>query len=248
MAADDTVDHRQADAGAGKIALRVQPLKRREQAAGVGLLEPGAVVADEKGLLAAHVVLPDLDLGRLGAGGELPGVVEQLLERELEQPPVGGGAQPVDHGQRHFTRRFGLLQPPPHRQRQRRHVQRRARQRRASDPGQLQQIVDLPRHLPRRGRDARQVLTAVFGKHVAAFVERDLAEALDRAQRRPQVVRNRPRERLDLLIGGGTLGLQLLDTRRQPGYLLRLVRVVLIHQRGKVTYGSGGSERIKLLC
>src|SRR5690348_13184124 len=79
----------EADAGAGELGFGVQALERAEELVGVLHLEAGAVVAHAEGGGAGVFLGEDLDAGRGGLGGELPGVADEVVQHDLHEAAVG---------------------------------------------------------------------------------------------------------------------------------------------------------------
>src|ERR1043165_2680838 len=89
VAADDALDGRQAHARPPELARAVETLERAEQLCGLGHRETRAVVAGEvEALAAAAPPVPGGDHGLLALRGELPGVAEQVVEHDPQQPLV----------------------------------------------------------------------------------------------------------------------------------------------------------------
>src|SRR6185312_16496556 len=90
VAADDPMRGRQSEAQAFELALRMQALKGTEELAGVAHVEANAVVAHEidERVTGLHT---ELDEGWLAATRELPGVMQQRLERRGHQRRIGLG-------------------------------------------------------------------------------------------------------------------------------------------------------------
>src|SRR5205814_9086977 len=87
--AEDALHDREADARAGKLALVVQALEGAEQPVRVGHVEAHSVVGDKAVLLAVVLDHAHPDDGVLGLAGELPGVLQQVLHRDVHQRAVG---------------------------------------------------------------------------------------------------------------------------------------------------------------
>jgi hypothetical protein len=84
------------------------------------------------------------------------------------------------------------------RARQRRHVHFGLHRLGACEAREVEQAVDQLRHLARVGLDLHEQLVAVGIEAVGVLLAQDRREAVDRAQRRAQVVRDAVRERLEL--------------------------------------------------
>src|SRR5690349_19577446 len=82
--AEDALHDRQADPRPGKLALVVQALEGAEQPVCVRHVETYAVVGDEALLLAVAVDRAHAYQRLVGLAGELPGVFEQVLHRDLD--------------------------------------------------------------------------------------------------------------------------------------------------------------------
>jgi hypothetical protein len=112
VAFGDALDAGQADAGAGEIGDRVEPLERLEQLAGEGGIEAGPVVAD----VAAEPGVPgrrsgaELDGGVLAPGGEFPGVLDQVLQHGADQGTVRGDPDAVVDGEADGAARLAGVQ------------------------------------------------------------------------------------------------------------------------------------------
>ena len=90
MPVHDLADGGEAYAGAGELARGVQALEWCEQLVGVCGIEARAVVphvAADAGVRGrGH---PELDRGVVAAGGELPGVVQQVAQGFADESTVG---------------------------------------------------------------------------------------------------------------------------------------------------------------
>ncbi len=75
----------------------------------------------------------------------------------------------------------------------------------AGQAGEPQQPIDEHIHRPARVGDAVEVAERLGAEHGAALLDHLGAEAVDRAQRRAQVVRHRVGEGLELLVGRAQL-------------------------------------------
>ena len=72
----------------GELLGGVQALERLEQLVGVGRVEARAVVAHEEDALAVALgSAPNSMCAVLAAGGELPGVAEQVLQDDVDERP-----------------------------------------------------------------------------------------------------------------------------------------------------------------
>ncbi len=82
---NDPLNGCQADPGAGKIGHGMQALEGPKEFIGIGHIETGAVIAHVKYLLSIFDLSSDLDLRLLQLGGEFPGIVNQVFQRDPQQ-------------------------------------------------------------------------------------------------------------------------------------------------------------------
>src|SRR5712691_7054833 len=86
MPRHDALNRSQADAGAGEFGSSMERLERGKKLLCIGGIEPHAVIAHEKrgtAILTAHA---KLDSAARPPGRRLPGIAEQILEHDAEQP------------------------------------------------------------------------------------------------------------------------------------------------------------------
>src|SRR6266436_5322727 len=89
MPPNHSLDGCQTDARAPKLALIVQPLEWGKQMVGPRHVESGAVVPHEISAYAVGLRQgTKFNAGAGAFGGELPGVAEQILEHDSQQPRV----------------------------------------------------------------------------------------------------------------------------------------------------------------
>jgi len=106
VASHDPLHNGQSHPCAGLVAdAPLKDLERREQPAGHGGVEAAAVVADEEHPFAG-VDHTQLDARALHAGGVLPGVPEEVLQHDGDEPGVGQGSHAV--GDDHADARPGI--------------------------------------------------------------------------------------------------------------------------------------------
>src|SRR5687768_6901618 len=79
VAVHDALDRRQPNPRAVEFGHGVQALKGAEQLAGIGHVEPGAIVAHEVDRPAVVLADAEFDLGRRVFSGKLPGVAQQIF-------------------------------------------------------------------------------------------------------------------------------------------------------------------------
>src|SRR3989442_1223882 len=197
----DALYGRKPDSGAGVLGRGMQALKRAEKLVGVGHVEARPVVADEKGRAPAILQCTDFDAGFRRPRGELPSVSDEVLEGGTQQMRVALGAHPVPDRDFHRAAGLALLQLTRHLLRDLAQVHRPTLERPARHARQLEQILYQLGHVLRRGAYSRQVALGIAGKVLREIVDQRLAEPVDRAQRRAQVVGHRIGERLELPVG-----------------------------------------------
>src|SRR5580693_10642828 len=89
----------------------MQSLERLEQLPGVRGVEASAVVAHEKAAAGGPVWgHPEFDCGVVASGGELPGVVQQVLQYRADKRRVCRGQGRLFDGEPHMTVRFLALE------------------------------------------------------------------------------------------------------------------------------------------
>ena len=207
--ADDLLHRGQADAAALELVRLVQALEGQEQLAGIAHVEAGAVVAHEDHALAFLLAPADLDPRRpilMRAGGEFPGVADQVFQHHTQQAGVAlDDHAGLDH-RCHRPRRLPLGERGQHRAGQRAQVHRHRLDPAARDARQVEQVVDDVAHAQAGAADALQVLQRLAVFATGAALRHQAGEAVDAAQRPAQVVRDGIAERL-----------QVLDHRRELG-------------------------------
>src|SRR5882762_7553162 len=194
----DALHGREPDAGSGVFVRGMQALKRAEELVGIGHLETRTVVADKIGRASAILQGTDFDAGLGRLRGELPRVSYKVIEGGPQQMRIAFGAHPVPDRDFHRAAGLALLQLAHHLSRDLGKVHRPALERPAGYARELEQILDQLGHVLRRGADPRQVALCVTGKVLGKIVEQGLAEPVDRAQGRAQVVGHRIGELLEL--------------------------------------------------
>ena len=135
------------------------------------------------------------------AGGELPGVAEEIDQQDLEE--LGIAADDEARGQAHVdlarrVRRAQVVEDVPGDLGQ---VDRLGRHHGARHARQLQKVVDELGHALGGGADAPQVVLRGLVEDVAVVLGERQAEAVEGAQRRAQVVRDGVAERFQLPVG-----------------------------------------------
>ena len=191
----------------------MQPLEHPEQLVDIGHVESGAVVANEIGRRRAVGENAELDFGGVPPAGKFPGVAKQVLQHHPQQTRIAFDDEIGSGDGRNRTVRSRLAQPRRDGQRQVRQIDRLEPHFAARDPRQREHAVDQNRHALRRFAHVAQVLSTCFVQLVAAVFQQRLAEAVDAAQRSPQIVRDRIAEGLQLPV----LHFEFFDERR-PGF------------------------------
>ena len=194
-------------------ALGVQPPERREQPPDPGHVEAHPVVADEEHRSSPSRIAPSSIRGEAHREVNFQALPSRLLEQHPHQPAVGvdhqaGRDLDADAPSRLVARELldaGRASADE--------IDAMARDRRAADPRELEQRIDQIRHPRRRGEHAPEVIARPVVELVAELLEERVGERADRAQRRPQIVRDRVAERLELAVGLGELDVR---PRRAP--------------------------------
>ena len=168
----------------------MQALEDTEQALGKAHVEARTVVADAVGGTAASLARFEADQRLWHLGAVLPGIAQQVFQRHAQQRGVALGHHVGRDGDRHVA--FGraaaqVVDDPAGHLRQ---VHRLARQRLSGQPRQRQQRVDHLVHARGCGHHPVEVVAADPVERSAVVFLEDAAEALDDADRRPQVVRH----------------------------------------------------------
>src|SRR5581483_11240515 len=215
--ADDALDRRQPDTGAGVDRAVVQALERVEELAGILHLETGAVVAHEERLARFGVGVPELDLRRLTAGSELPGIADEVFERDAHQARVALGDQPGSNGYLGLALRRGVAQPADDFRRHCAEIDLVDRHLGPGNPRQLQQVVDQIAHALGALADAVEVALCIGVELVAGILDERLAESVDGAKRGTEVVRNRIAEAFQFLVDARQLVIAFGKVAVEPG-------------------------------
>jgi hypothetical protein len=91
VARDDPLHGCEPHAGSGEFCLRVEALKWMEQPVGIGTVEAGAVVPDEKDYIVAFAPATEFDARRILSRGVFPCIAKQVLEDYCDQTFIGNG-------------------------------------------------------------------------------------------------------------------------------------------------------------
>ena len=131
---------------------------------------------------------------------ELPRVSEQILERRPKQAGITGRRQGILDRPRHGAMLVGSRQSFRNSARQRRHVNPHAVHLRPSHARQRQQIIDQLSHPLGGFPDVLQVLSTLIIELLRAVFDQRLAETVDAAQWRAQIMSHGITEGLELVI------------------------------------------------
>src|SRR3989337_2188561 len=93
MAGDDPLDGGKADARSLELGAGVKALEDAEELVDLGHVEAHSVVPHEIAPLPVPLFAPELYSGRRLLAGELPGVLEEILDRDLQQPGIAASSQ-----------------------------------------------------------------------------------------------------------------------------------------------------------
>ncbi len=208
---------REPDSRALVLARRMQPLEGAEELAGVAHVEARAVVAHVESRVVAVAQAADFDAGVLGLAAELPGVADQVLERRAQQARVGVRLHAVPHRYLHLALRLAALQLGHHLAGDLGDIDIAPRELAAGHLREVEQVLDQLPHALGRCANPPEIALRLVRHVLGEVVDQGLAEPVDRAQRRPQVVRHRIAERLQLGVRGLQLGGALRDARLELG-------------------------------
>ena len=148
---------------------------------------------------------------------ELHRVADQVLPDLPDQPGIAGRIGQLAHVDRGPAARMAVAQVSHDRFRQRGHVDGHVLGVFPAHAGQRQQALDEVAHPLGVAPDVAQQGLAVLVELRGVVIEQDLAVAMDRAQRRPQVMRHGVAEALKFLVGAQKIGGALLDPVLQLG-------------------------------
>src|SRR5580698_3110505 len=179
----------------------MQSLERLEQLPGVGGFEASAVIADEKaaarGLIWGH---PELDGRVVASGGELPRVVQQVLQYRADKRRVGCGPGRLLDGEVHMTVRslalefrgdVGDLCPQ---------VDYPGANLGSRNAREVEEVVDELRHPLAGGLDPLGVADGGVAEAVPAVVKQGATQPAHGSQRGTQVVGDRIGEGLQVSV------------------------------------------------
>ena len=197
----DLADAGQADAGAGELLRGVQALEWLEQLVRECGVEARTVVphvaADAGVRGGGH---PELDRSVVAATGELPGVVQQVVQYFADKVGVGHGTgglldREADAAARVLALEFGgdggCLGTE---------IDRLEIDRCPGDARQVQQVVENVSHVLAGGLDPLSVGAAILTEGIGVILHQGGAEPGQRAQRRPQIVGEGVGEGLQVLV------------------------------------------------
>src|SRR4029077_18692519 len=124
----------------------------------------------------------------------------EILEDSVEQMRVALGAHPVPHRDFYGAVRLALLQIVDYLSRDLAQVHLAALQLPARNAREVEQAFDQQPHLLGGAAYPVEIAPSGLGQMLGEIVDERLAESVDRAQRRAQVVGHRVGERLELLV------------------------------------------------
>lgn len=229
----------------------MQPLERGEQLARIGGVEAGAIIAHvkaDRAVLGRH--RPELDRRLVTLVGELPRVLQQVLQDSADELAVRlrpGRLLPGEGDPAFWLAALELLDDPGG---FRAKIDRLEAHLGPGNPRQVKQVVDELRHLIAGAPDAPGVAVTGLAEGVGVVLKQCGAETANRSQRSAQVVGDRVREALQVLVGPFEigcpaaklgLGLQLRGNvpgdRRRPHQRAALV----VHGRDRHRHGEAAA-------
>ena len=192
----------QADARAGELTGRVQPLERAEQLVRVRGIKTGAVIA--------HVVADGGIPGRrrselyeriVPAGRELPRVAQQVVHHHAHEGTVGLYLDWTLDGEAGVPSRIVTLEFRGDLRGLGAEIDRAEIHVCPGQARKAQQIVDERRHMLAGGDDSPGVAPAILAENVAVLFQQGGAETAHRPEGGTQVVGDRVREALQAPVG-----------------------------------------------
>jgi hypothetical protein len=190
----------------------VEPLKDPEQLVGILHVEPHPVVADEDRVPAVARSTPDLDGRHLARAGVLDGIREQVGEYDLHEAGVALhrgelADQPPDQSVPHINTEF--LESI---------VYQRGKWRGTGvhfltpQLSQIQQIIHQPPHVLGTFLNPAEIVLRFGVETRPGVLHQDPGEAIDLAQRGPEIVGHRIGEGLQLPVRRSELGRTVSDS------------------------------------
>ena len=178
----------------------MQPVKHREQLVGVAHVEAHAIVRDVVNRLLACTLARDDNLRLHPAPSILEGIAEEVHPHLAQQRTISQRRRQLPGLQLRHPGRFARTNLRPHLAHERVHVEQPGAHGRAAQPRKCQKIVDECRHvlgLPAHHAEQPPPLRV---ERRTAFLLQHPGKPIHGAQRRPQIVGDRVRKRLQLLI------------------------------------------------
>jgi hypothetical protein len=192
----------QADAGAGELAGRVQPLERAEQLVGVGGIKTGAVIAHvaaDGGICGRR--RPELNERIVPAGRELPRVAQQVVHYHANEGTVGPYRDGTLDSEADVPFRINTLEFRGDLGGLGTEIDRAEVHLGPGEARKTQQVVDERRHMFRGGDDSLRVAPAILAENGAVIFQQGGTETAHRPERGAQVVGDRVRETLQVPVG-----------------------------------------------
>jgi hypothetical protein len=214
--ADDATHRGQSDPRSRKIDGPVQPLEGQEELVDVGHVEAGAVVGHEQSVAAAGRLAADSDARGGVVGREFPRVAEEVLHDLPEERRVAFDEQARGNLELDTPFRLGPTEVLDDGSGQLREIDWPSRHLDPARPRELQQVVDELTHLLRGLARHLEILPPPGVEPGAVVLQRRLAEAGDRAERRAQVVRHRVAEGLQFPVRDRQVPVALLQLPGHP--------------------------------
>src|SRR5687768_3851013 len=190
VAGHDALHDGEPDAGARELVGAVQPLEYAEELSDVAHVEADAVVAHPVDAFRRLLAPADLDVRSRALAAVLERVADEVRPHLPQQPGVRvacGQRADVDGGiaarqlLRHLAREAG-------------HVDRALAEGEPPEARKIEQVVDELPHVPAARAHHAEQAPALRVEARAVVLFEDLGEAVDRPQRRAQVVRDRVAE------------------------------------------------------
>src|SRR5213594_2606893 len=203
---DDPLHGGETDTSSLEVRRVVQSLEGAEELVRVAHVEPDAVVFHEEHGLAFVLFAAKADVRGLAFAREFPAIPEKVREGDAKQPLVARRGQRAVALELHLSLGLARAQVVDNGTRHLRQVHAARGHLVARETREQQHVVDEAAHAPGRGAHAVEVLPTVVAESRSLVLEQDLTEAVDAAQWRAQVMRDRVGERPELVVERAQLG------------------------------------------
>lgn len=182
----------ETDAATGKFGGQVQALEGNKKLVCIGHVETRSIIADKKHRQACSIgLLADGDVGCSTPGGELPGIAKQVFHQYPYQARIPLGDQAGLNMNLDMPMGFAAAPVVEDLPAQDRQVNQFITQFDASHVRQREQVFYQPTHLGGTSLDACEVMLRFVVGITCNLFGQQLAEAVNRVERRAQVMGDR---------------------------------------------------------